>query len=197
MRVTKVAALCLLVSGTGAGAVQADDNVPAGVSGFPPGYFLPCAKAPKAAVLVVPAPFNRFMRVLCTRAGHALAPLPGFRWSFTNGSDGWLTAINPKTPQPAPEDYFTRLATAPLSVAEVAAFRARLKTVVKNPAILTADVMRLQVDTSTADHKQEYLMVGHSVGGQVTGAWGMECYNDCNPMEASPWAFTIFAVKPG
>ena len=59
------------------------------------------------------------------------------------------------------------------------------------PAILTAEVLRLEVDTSSGDHKQEYFLIAHNAAGAITGEWGIECYNDCNPMESSPWAFTV------
>lgn len=178
-----------LVAGSARSAPQAPADPD--LAGFPPGYILSCSEAPRAAVVVVPPPFNAYMRVICTKVAAALAPVRGFHWAFSNGTSGFLTALNPKSAVTGPEAYFTRLANAPLTAAEIAAFRARLKPVVKNPAILSAEVLRLQVDTSTDDHKQEYLLVAHNAAGAVTGAWGIECYDDCNPMEAQPWAFTV------
>ena len=75
----------------------------------------------------------------------------------------------------------------------MAAFRQRLVTVAKNPEILKADIMRLEVNTSTGDHKQEYLMISRAPN-LSPNAWGIECYNDCTPMEASPWAWIITPV---
>jgi hypothetical protein len=167
------------------------------LAGFPPGYIQDCRTRPSNIVTTVPAPFNAYMRVVCTKVSDALAPLPGYSWQFTNGTGGFLTAINPKTAPGATPPGFTRLANAALTAAEVAAFRQRLQRlapVAKDPAILAADVLRLEVDTSSADHKQEYFLVAHSAAGAVAGEWGIECYNDCNPMEASPWAFTVVPV---
>jgi len=134
---------------------------------------------------------DAYMRVVCTKASDALAPLPGYEWVFSNGTGGFLTAINPKAGPTANPPSFTRLVNAPLSAADVAAFRQRLAPVAKDPAILTAEVLRLEVDTSSGDHKQEYFLIAHNAAGAITGEWGIECYNDCNPMESSPWAFTV------
>ncbi|MFI4934529.1 MAG: hypothetical protein ACHP7N_07920 [Caulobacterales bacterium] len=175
-------------------ATAAQDYSPPGISGFPPGYFVPCDTRPKTAVIVVPAPFDQYMRVVCAKITDALAPPPGFHWAFTNGTNGFLTALNANVATTGAN--FTRLANAPLTAAEVAAFRARLAPVVKNPMILTADIMRLEVDTSSNDHKQEYLLIAHNSSGAVTGLWGIECYNDCDPMEKTPWAFTVLQDGP-
>jgi hypothetical protein len=164
------------------------------LAGFPPGYIQDCATRPKTAITAVPAPLSAYMRVVCTKVSDALAPVPGFQWIFPDNSSGFLAALNPKVGPTAEPAHFTRLASAPLTPAEVTAFRQRLITVAKNPEILKADIMRLEVDTSTADHKQEYILVSHTPGASPN-AWGIECYNDCNPMEANPWAFVIAPAK--
>ena len=66
------------------------------LAGFPPGYVQDCRTRPPSAITVVPAPFNAYMRVVCTRVTDALAPLPGHQWDFPNGTAGFLTALNPK-----------------------------------------------------------------------------------------------------
>jgi hypothetical protein len=179
-------------------AAEAQSAEPAdpSLAGFPPGYFLSCADAPSGAVVVVPERFRPYMRVLCTKAGAALAPVSGERWVFANGASMFLTALNPRSAAVSGTDaFFTRLADAPLTPTEVAAFRERLKPVVKNPAILQAEILRLVVDSSTADHKQEYLLLGRATGGRVVQVWGIECYQDCDPMEQHPWAFTVVPDK--
>jgi hypothetical protein len=183
------AAAASLGSAAGAPAGPSDPTL----SGFPPGYIQDCATRKPTAVTAVPAPFNAYMRVVCTKVSDALAPVPGFEWIFPNNTGGFLAALNPKLAPTAEPAHFTRLASAPLTPAEVAAFRQRLTSVAKNPEILKADVLRLEVDTSTSDHKQEYLMISRTPN-LTPNAWGIECYNDCNPMEASPWAFVIARV---
>ena len=183
--------LAAVALGPAAGA-PAGPNDPS-LAGFPPGYIQDCATRPKSAVTVVPAPFNAYMRVVCTRVSDALAPLPGYEWVFPNDSPGFIAALNPKLAPTAEPAHFTRLAGAPLSPAELAAFRQRMTTVARDPAILTADVIRLEVDTSTGDHKQEYLMISRDPN-HTPGAWGIECYNDCIPMEANPWAWIIAPI---
>jgi len=194
----KIAALAAAL-GVAAVSLGSAVGAPAGPSdpsltGFPPGYIQDCATRPATAVTVVPAPFNTYMRIVCTKVSDALAPLPGSAWVFPNNTTGFIAALNPKQAPPSDPAHFTRLVSAPLTPAEVTAFRGRLVTVAKDPEILKADVMRLEVDTSTSDHKQEYLLISRTPG-HVPGAWGIECYNDCNPMESSPWAWIIVPAK--
>ena len=33
--------------------------------------------------------------------------------------------------------------------------------------------------------------MGRDAAGAITGESGSKCYNDCDPMESSPWAFTV------
>jgi hypothetical protein len=196
-RTKKTAALvaALGLAGVSLGAAAGAPSGPndPSLAGFPPGYIQDCATRPATAVTVVPAPFNAYMRVVCTKVSDALAPIPGFEWLFPNNTTGFIAALNPKLAPTAEPAHFTRLTVAPLTPAEVAAFRQRLNTVAKDPEILKADVMRLEVDTSTSDHKQEYLMISHTPN-LSPNAWGIECYNDCTPLEASPWAWIIAPV---
>jgi hypothetical protein len=151
---------------------------------------VPCSQGPPAAVLVVPAPFNAFMQVICTNQAEALAPVTGYHWVFPDGTRGVLPALNPNMPVTGLAAYFTKLTNAPLTAAQAAAFRAKLAPYMKNASLMTAEVERLEVDTSTALHKQEYLLVMHDASGARTGALVVECLNDCTPMQA-PWGFSI------
>ena len=65
-------------------------------------------------------------------------------------------------------------------------FKERLRPVIGSPDMLGGDVLRLAVDTSTGDHKQIYLLVTHDAAGAVLGTWGVECFDDCKPMEDPP-----------
>ncbi len=174
----------------------AQDYVPAGLSGFPPHYFFPCDQAPKAAVVNGAGAFNQFMRVLCTTAGHALGPPPGVRWAFNNGTTGFLSALSTNSKVTGPAAYFTRLDNAPLSSAEALAFRARLTPIVGNPTMLAGSLIRLDLETSTGDHRQEYFFVNRAASGAMTPIWGLECFKQCDPMENPPWAFEVVADKP-
>lgn len=42
---------------------------------------IPCDGSPGAAVLKVPPPGDRFLRVLCSKFGHLLAPVAGWFWT--------------------------------------------------------------------------------------------------------------------
>jgi hypothetical protein len=156
-----------------------------------PGFqVVPCSQGPVAAVLVVPAPFNAFMQVICTNEAEALAPVSGYHWVFPDGTSGFLPALNPNMAVTGLAAYFTKLTNAPLTPAQTAAFLANLKPYMNNPALMSAEVERLEVDTSTGLHKQEYLLVMHDASGARTGALVVECLNDCAPMSA-PWGFNI------
>jgi hypothetical protein len=188
------AAAFALTSVLAAGAAQATpDPDPVDVAQFPAGYVLPCSAAPRTAVLSVPAPFDRHMRIICSISGHMLAPMHGSHWVFTNGQSMTLSALSTHSQVTGQAAHFTSLRNAPLSAAESAGLISRLKPVVNDPAMLDADVMRMEVDTSTGDHKQILLFVARAPGGR---AWGMECFNECDPMESPPWAFIVTPDTP-
>jgi len=181
------------LTGPGASQPAPASSAPAPASsGF---QTVPCSQGPQAAVLVVPAPFNAFMQVICTNQAEALAPVTGYHWVFPDGTSGVLPALNPNVAVSGLAAYFTKLTNAPLTAAEAAAFRTKLAPYMKNASLMTAEVERLEVDTSTALHKQEYLLVMHDASGARTGALVVECTNDCNPMDA-PWGFDVEPNQP-
>ncbi|MHB1587899.1 MAG: hypothetical protein ACYCRH_12920 [Acidiferrobacteraceae bacterium] len=45
------------------------------------GIEVPCVGSPRAAVLRVPPPGNRFLRIVCTRFGAVLVPTAGWSWT--------------------------------------------------------------------------------------------------------------------
>ena len=183
----------LAVLAVNPGVSAAAGGAQTGEPGFPPGYILPCSEAPKSAVLAAPAPFDQYMHVVCTRAGHALAPVKGYHWLFAGGQSMWLTALSEHSTVTGQAAHFTRLEVDPLSPAETASLLDRLKPVVLSSSMLDVDVLRMEVDTSTGDHKQLFLFVSH---GTDRRAWGMECFNECVPMESPPWAFVIMPDQP-
>jgi hypothetical protein len=187
---TLAVALGLAAMGSSTALAQPPGPSDPSLAGFPPGYVQDCATRPRTVALTVPAPLNAYMRVICTKVSDALAPPPGFEWVFPDNLVEIIPALKPNVAPADDPAHFTRLVSAPLTPAELAAFRQRLATVTKNPDMLKAEVMRLEVDTSTGDHKQEYLMVSHTPG-LSPNAWGLECYNDCNPMEKSPWGWVV------
>jgi hypothetical protein len=179
-----------LAANPSSGAPQSAPGSSAPTPASPGFQILPCNQGPSAAVLVVPAPFDAFMHVICTNETEALAPVAGYHWVFPGGTTGLLPALNPNMALTGLAAYFTKLTNAPLTAAQAAAFRAKLKPYMKNPSLMTAEVERLEVDTSTGLHKQEYLLVMNDASGARTGALVVECINDCNPMDA-PWGFDI------
>lgn len=146
-----------------------------------------CSVLPASAVRAVPAPFDTYMDLVCTHAGQALRPKPGFQFLFREGPM-YLTALNPATPQRmGPSEHFTALRVDPLSEAEAAALRADLHTIMSNPVIDASTIIRMREETSTGAIKQIYLLIPTGPGPVV----GMECVHDCRPIRDDPWFFTI------
>ncbi len=119
---------------------EAQDYTPPGITGMPAGYFFPCSQVPAAAVVTVPAPFDRYMRVVCTINGHALAPVEGSHWVFPDGTSGMLPALNPDSKIVGPAAYFTAGVDqrAPFGGGDRRVPRQAAALYVKNPTLLNA-----------------------------------------------------------
>jgi hypothetical protein len=150
---------------------------------------LPCDGLPASAVRSVPAPFDAYLDLVCTKAGQAIKAKPGFVFEFKEGRF-YLNALNPDHPdQFSLTTHYTALINAPLSEAEAAGLRADLHTIADNPVIDASTILRLRIDTSTGAKKQIYLLIPTN-GGTVLG---MECVKDCKPIAEDPW---FFAIEP-
>jgi len=86
-----------------------------------------CEGAPAGAVLKLPVPAGRWMRIVCTDDGHTLAPIPGDAWQIVQDS-------RPLTIPAAPANgaaggrhssYFVAASVERLSKAAAAAAQAR------------------------------------------------------------------------
>jgi hypothetical protein len=188
-----VVAAMLTAAATSHGAL-ADGSQQDPSAGFPANLVAPCGAG---AVRTVPAPFDGYMRLGCLKSGQVLAPKSGYSWVFTNGMSMALSALSTDSPKTGEDAYFTRLENAPLSPTEDAAFRMRVKTVVNDASFAEGDLFRMALETSTGDHRQEYLFVNRDAAGQIRRVWGIECFNDCDPMENPPWGFVVVSdAKP-
>ncbi len=150
-----------------------------------------CDQLPVDAVTAVPAPFDRYVELVCTRSGQALKPVDGYAWVFDVGAT-WLTSTNPKSP--APTDHYTRLATDPLSDAQVAKLRVELRKLTPNPTLARREFIRLDVTTSWGENKQVYLVLPEKDAPADEVVLGMECIKNCLPIESDPWFFKVMPV---
>lgn len=148
---------------------------------------IPCDGLPATAVKTVPAPFDTYLDLVCTKGGQAIKAKPGFRLQFEQGAF-YLNAINPARPGDISRTaHYTALTDSPLNADEARTLRADLHSIADNPMIDTATILRLRIETSTEAKKQVYLLVPAN-GGHVLG---MECATDCQPITKDPWFFTI------
>jgi hypothetical protein len=152
----------------------------------------PCANMPESAVTSVPAPLDRYVRLVCTHGGQALEPLNGDAWMFEQGSM-MLSAAN--ADGPAESDHYTELSYKPLSPAELTALQAELAKLQPSAEILTRDILRFAVTTSWGKHKEIYLLPPTAAAGPEAHTVGMECIEHCRPIDKDPWFFTIVPDK--
>jgi hypothetical protein len=157
------------------------------------GIAIPCA-LPSDAVTAVPAPFDKYMELTCTHAGQALKPLDGFRWVFVtqNNIMMWLTSNNTQKQDFAPSTHFTKLAAGTLSAEQLAAFHAELHKFTDAPVVFQSTVIKMDEETSGGAVKQIYLLLPPA--GTGTHVLGIECIDDCIPMEEKPWAFVVMSA---
>ena len=136
------------------------------------------------------------MALACTHNGQALKPLDGFSFIFValNNVSMWLTSNNPEKQDLAPSTHFTKLSFATLTPEQIAAFRAEMSKAFNSPLIQQAAVYKMDEETSGGAHKQIYLLLAPE--GSNAPALGIECVNDCVPLEAKPWAFLIAPKQP-
>jgi hypothetical protein len=151
---------------------------------------VPC-RMPADAAQAVPAPFDTYMRLECTRMGQSLRPVEGYAWVARGFPQVWLMAAsNPD--QSVPGEHFTKLDAVPLTDTQLAAFRAELRKMSSDDVVLQAPVLRLEEETSSGVHKQIYLLLPKAANGHVVG---FECFDDCIPMEAHPYMFIVMPLS--
>jgi hypothetical protein len=159
----------------------------------PPGPLtFPCANLPSDAIQVVPAPLDKYVRLICTHGGQALEPVNGDTWMFEQGSM-MLSASNAEGP--AESDHYTELTFKPMSSAERTSLRAELAKLKPAPEILTREILRFAVTTSWGKHKEIYLLPPTAAAGPDAQTVGMECIEHCRPIDKDPWFFTIVPSK--
>jgi len=176
----------------GSPAVAAPDTVTYRSDAAPSPLTFPCANMPKSAVNSVPAPLDRYVKLVCTHGGQALEPLNGDSWMFEQGSM-MLSAANEDGP--AESDHYTELSYKPLSPQDLAGLRGELAKLKPAPEVLTRNILRFKVVTSWGARKEIYLLPPPEGAGPDVHTLGMECIHECRPIDKDPWFFTIVPSK--
>jgi hypothetical protein len=153
---------------------------------------VPCDGMPAEAATSIPGPFTPYMELVCTRSGQALKPVAGYQWVFDAGPM-WLAATNPASPSRT--DHYTELTLDPLEQAQVEGLRAELRKITSRQAILEMEMIRLSVETSWGAHKQIYLLLPPAGAPPDERVLGMECVDNCLPIDEDPWFFTIAPIS--
>lgn len=176
-----VAGLGLVALLFGVTASQADD------------FVIPC-NLPRGAVTAVPAPFDKYIALDCTKMGQALKPAEGQVWAFVAMDDMsmWLTASNPSTGVSA-STHYTRLSATEVSAERRTALLAELYKRFDSQLFEQSTILRMEEDTSDGVHRQIYLLLPSE--GSSNAVLGIECLNDCVPLEDKPLAFLIAPAK--
>lgn len=154
-------------------------------------FQFPCKNLPSDAVMQVPAPFDQYMELTCTKAGQALRPKPGFRFIFQNGMSLDLTALNFSNPIANPSVHFTMLSTRNLSDTAMSKFREQLRVIVTDMTAIESRIIWMDERTSTDATKQIILLIPPAGSVPERHVLGMECITECIPIDKDPWLFSI------
>lgn len=191
-RISRAVSIAIAAAALGSPAIAAPETV-TWRSDAPPGPLtFPCERMPQSAVKVVPAPLDRYVRLVCTAGGQALEPLNGDSWMFEQGSM-MLSAANAEGPSEG--DHYTELSYKPLSSAELTSLRGELAKLKPSAEVLKRDILRFAVTTSWGKHKEIYLLPPTAGAGADAQTVGMECIEHCRPIDKDPWFFTIMPGK--
>jgi len=101
----------------------------------------------------------------------------------------WLSSADPHGPSKS--DHYLSLVTDPLSDIEVNRLRKALKTLTPNPTLSRRVFIRLDVTTSWGGKKQVYLVLPERDAPPDEVTLGMECINNCMPIDKDPWFFKV------
>jgi hypothetical protein len=149
----------------------------------------PCHGLPADAVKSVPAPFDTYMEIVCTRLGQSLVPRKGFAFIGPDHlSHGFLAFALDDDPD-ANSVYFTSLRVRVLNGNDIAKLRTDLHKVTDIPALFQARIIWMDEATSSGKKKQLILLIPQNVSD--IPVQGMECNADCIPITEDPWFFSV------
>jgi hypothetical protein len=155
---------------------------------------VPCARLSAQAVSAVPAPFDRYMRLICyNSSGQGLVPPAGTGWVDGN-SDVGLSAMDDRPgpngqPRLSPQ-WYVSLTVRAISAADDAALRHVLASNVQPQFIVGSKIIELDAMTSAGELKQEFLVLP----GDAVATHGikllMECHSFCGAGD-TPWILGV------
>jgi hypothetical protein len=162
----------------------------------PAPLLVPCAAISPQAVKTVPAPFDKYMRLICyNTAGQGLEPPAGTHW--VNGSidvalsamdDRKLTKDHPSLP--ASPDWYVALTPRTVSPANDAALRHVLAPAIRPLFLEHARLLELDALTSAGELKQEFLLLPADPVATHDIKILIECHEFCQG-DDSPWVLGV------
>lgn len=151
-------------------------------------------RLPAGAVTALPAPFDKYMTLTCTRTGQALKPVDGYQWvfPFVGNRTMWLTANSPDGKDLVPGTHFTTLSVEMPDGDRLKTFKDEMSRMLNSPLVYQSTILRLAEVTSNGEHKEIYLLIPPE--SAKANVLGIECVEDCIPMEQEPWLFIVTPV---
>lgn len=156
---------------------------------------VPCEALPATAVTTVPAPFDQYMQLTCTRSGQALRPVDGAQWLFSTGPR-WMWSVG--SPRGSAADHFVRLTPTSIDAAELASLRGQLAQAffpqtdgqsTRRP-ISDRTIIGLSARKSAGSLLQIYLLIPPP-GASDQRVLGVECARNCRTLEGDAMYFVI------
>ena len=160
-----------------------------------------CEGLPLEAVRAVPAPFDRYMRLMCRDpVGQGLQAAEGYRWTAPGGLPIGLSALSASGgpdadgPRRFPASWYVELTPVDLTQAEQRGLRQDFRRAITPRYLDRSAILELRARTSSGERKLIFLVLPDAKAR--TPAWliGLECNGACFREDAEP---LVFAGSPG
>jgi hypothetical protein len=161
-------------------------------------YLVPCASISAAAVTAVPAPFDRFMRLVCyNSSGQALLPVDGFDWVQGKNALGLASMDDRPGPNGQPRfgiTWYVSLTPRDISAGDDAALRRVLLQEIKPEFINRSRIIEMDAETSAGELKQEFIISPADPAATHGIKLLLECHVFCQGSD-TPWLLAIVASR--
>ncbi len=160
-----------------------------------------CEGLPPEAVRAVPAPFDRYMRLMCRDpVGQGLQAAEGYQWIARGGQPVGLSALSAVGGPDAdglrrfPTSWYVELTPMNLTLPEQRRLKQDFRQAIQPRYLDRAAILELRARTSNGEEKLIFLVLPDA--GSRTPAWliGLECNGACFRRDAQP---LMFAGSPG
>lgn len=151
-----------------------------------------CEPLPPEAVRAVPAPFDRYMRVMCRDpVGQGLQATEGYHWTAPGGQSIGLSALSATSSPDAdgrrqfPASWYVELTPVDLTQAEQRRLKQDFRRAITRRYLDKAVILKLQARTSNGERKLIFLVLPDA---RPRPAWliGLECNGACFREDADP-----------